>query len=334
MMREPEKKIMERDELMGGGSQIETLMLSRYNKELCKIINDHFSKEFIDQSFDKSIMDSAFNSLYDYVKHHRSQFNYLPESTVTSGMTVNLMSGLACEVAVLYLDKLIGFFYSMHKKCIKRIGKEGLNFVRLDRELLSFSVCDLLRARCSCTVEQITKVLHLLRTAPGVNIVRVKNRLDSGNRDFLINFTFDKCRLLCEVQVGLKDSADEKGSFVHHFSHFLYELRRSKYGPLSESTLIINNSIDIGTYFRQKTGARIGLKDILDFSPKFEGQKMTIEGYEKLKANLSFLCNNCLNSCSNRVLSPWKNLKLDEYLCGACVYQKLNASQRAIYALG
>lgn len=34
------------------------------------------------------------------------------------------------------------------------------------------------------------------------------------------------------------------------------------------------------------------------------------------------------------MLPPWKNLKQDEYLCGRCVYHKLNAQQRAIYALG
>lgn len=78
MLREPERNILERDEFTGSGTQIEALMLNRYNKELTSLITEHYPKEFHENSSDRSIMDSAFNSLHDYVKHHRSQFNYLP----------------------------------------------------------------------------------------------------------------------------------------------------------------------------------------------------------------------------------------------------------------
>jgi hypothetical protein len=38
----------------------------------------------------------------------------------------------------------------------------------------------------------------------------VKNRLETATRDFLINFAFKDCRLLCELQVGLKETEDTK----------------------------------------------------------------------------------------------------------------------------
>lgn len=142
-------------------------------------------------------MDSAFNSLHDYVLYHRPQFNYLPETTVSCGMTVNLMSALTCDIAVLYIEKLIGFFYEMHRLCMKKIGEQGLGILKLDRELLPFSVCDLLRARCSCTMEELQMVLANISKRKDVKVVRVKNRLDTGNRDFLINFTFGECKLIC-----------------------------------------------------------------------------------------------------------------------------------------
>lgn len=90
----------------------------------------------------------------------------------------------------------------------------------------------------------------------------------------------------------------------------------------------------MGAYFREKVGAKKSIRDILEFTPKFEDIRMMVEGYERQKLNFSFLCNNCLESCSNRILTPWKNTKEDAYLCGKCIYHKLDRHQRAIYALG
>lgn len=78
-------------------------------------------------------------------------------------MTVNLMSTLTCDIAVLYLGKLIGFFYAMHKLCIKKIGEQTLNFLKFDKELLPFTVSDLLRARCSCTIPELLEVIKQLQ---------------------------------------------------------------------------------------------------------------------------------------------------------------------------
>jgi hypothetical protein len=121
----------------------------------------------------------------------------------------------------------------MHQMSMEKVGAVGINFLKLSGELLPFSVCDLLRGRCSCTIAEMKQVFKNLQSNPDIKIVRVKNRLDTGNRDFMVNFTFGKCKLVCEVQVGLKDTADEKGSYQNHYNHFLYELRRSKFGPLS-----------------------------------------------------------------------------------------------------
>jgi hypothetical protein len=54
------------------------------------------------------------------------------------------------------------------------------------------------------------KVLKNLQEHPDIQLVRVKNRLETANRDFLINFAFKDCRLLCELQVGLKETEDTK----------------------------------------------------------------------------------------------------------------------------
>jgi hypothetical protein len=65
--------------------------------------------------------------------------------------------------------------------------------------------------------------------------------MNTGNQDFLVNVKMKDCGVLCEVQVGFKTKEDEKAKFLDHFNHFLYELARSEYGPLAESTMIASN---------------------------------------------------------------------------------------------
>jgi hypothetical protein len=62
--------------------------------------------------------------------------------------------------------------------------------------------------------------------------------------------------------------------------------------------------------------------------------KIEVPGYEMLGANFTFLCNNCLDNNSSRLLASWKRNNSYQYLCGKCVYDKLNQQEKAIYALG
>ena len=43
----------------------------------------------------------------------------------------------------------------------------------------------------------------LLDKNSNFKIIRVKNRLQTGNRDFLINMKFKNTPLICELQLGL-----------------------------------------------------------------------------------------------------------------------------------
>ena len=49
---------------------------------------------------------------------------------------------------------------------------------------------DLLRAKCNGTREQILKVYNNVKNNPKFKIIRVKNRLKTGNKDFLINLQY------------------------------------------------------------------------------------------------------------------------------------------------
>lgn len=64
-----------------------------------------------------------------------------------------------------------------------------------------------------------------------IKIVRVKDRLDSGTRDILINFIFDGI-CPCEMQLAIADQVSEKQKNFDKFNHFLYELKRACFGPI------------------------------------------------------------------------------------------------------
>lgn len=74
--------------------------------------------------------------------------------------------------------------------------------------------------------------------------MRVKNRLKTSNNDFLVNFKYKG--LTCECQLGFtvdKKEENKKAYYQNSFSHFLYEMARSKFSPLTE-IVIINNHLN------------------------------------------------------------------------------------------
>lgn len=77
-----------------------------------------------------------------------------------------------------------------------------------DLEFIRFSVSDLLRCKCSGTVSEVIEVMKRLQKHDQLTIVRIKDRLKTGNQDFLVNVKMKNCGVLCEIQVGFKSDAD------------------------------------------------------------------------------------------------------------------------------
>jgi len=103
---------------------------------------------------------------------------------------------------------------------------------------VTFKIGDILRCKCSSQEGEIRALYseverishqqpHLLR------IVRIKDRLEQGTRDILINLMYRDTTLV-EMQLAVKGS---KSKFIEQASklgHYLYELERSQFGPVSE----------------------------------------------------------------------------------------------------
>lgn len=68
-----------------------------------------------------------------------------------------------------------------------------------------------------------------------MKIFRVKNRLKQGTNDILINVLY-KEKFLCEVQLAVKSPKASKSKWIecsNMFNHYIYEVGRSLFGPLT-----------------------------------------------------------------------------------------------------
>lgn len=112
---------------------------------------------------------------------------------------------------------------------------------RARRKEFTFNIYDLLR----CKVKRNTaeEVVALFRRLEGTSktksgkrfeVIRVKNRFDTNNRDLLVNFRYGDV-LVGEAQLGVDTTNVSKEAKLNHgISHFIYELERSIFGPTLE----------------------------------------------------------------------------------------------------
>lgn len=156
---------------------------------------------------------------------------------------------------------------------------------------------DLLRSKCAGDKKQIRQVFDKLSKA--FTVVRVKNRLHTSNHDFLVNFSYKK--IMCEVQLGIveqKKEENHKQSCFGHFSHFLYELSRSKFSALTEAAIINNHLNPTIVYFREKISEKRTnpLRDrqlLNNISIKYENNRVFIADFEPRENTSPQFCNFC-----------------------------------------
>jgi len=78
--------------------------------------------------------------------------------------------------------------------------------------------------------------------------VRIKDRLNKGTRDILVNAQIKK-GLICEIQLAVTSNMDKKQELLDQYNHFLYELRRAKLGPITENASIWSALEQRATFF-------------------------------------------------------------------------------------
>ena len=119
--------------------------------------------------------------------------------------------------------------------------------------LVTFKVGDLLRAKYSCHQYEFVSILNLLYTIEQKNskflkIIKIKNRMFQKDNDILINLFF-KSKVICELQLSIFKQQKKKERLYGDFNHFIYELKRSNFGIISEISNIIAQHDPIVNYF-------------------------------------------------------------------------------------
>lgn len=79
----------------------------------------------------------------------------------------------------------------------------------------------------------------------------MKNRIDTSNRDFLVNVRLNGTPILCEIQLAIQGAGDRKQEDFNHFNHFLYELSRANYGPIAEAVMINSYLTEFVPFFKK-----------------------------------------------------------------------------------
>lgn len=65
-----------------------------------------------------------------------------------------------------------------------------------------------------------------------LKIIRIKNRLKLGTNDILVNVIY-KDKYLCEIQLGVNSAKSKFIQCSNLFSHYVYELGRTLFGPVT-----------------------------------------------------------------------------------------------------
>lgn len=104
--------------------------------------------------------------------------------------------------------------------------------------LMSFKIGDLMRCKCQSKETEILRIYKEIERISETNperlkIVRIKNRLMSGTNDILMNVLFNK-KVMCEIQLTIQNKSSAFTNCSSTFNHYLYELERSIFGPLTE----------------------------------------------------------------------------------------------------
>ena len=145
---------------------------------------------------------------------------------------------------ILYLNRIIHGLLTVSKKLYDEKLSTKARW-SAPPDLLTFKIGDLMRCKCSSKEREILKIFQEIQRRSDaqpkeIKIIRVKNRLKMGTRDILINILY-KDRFLCEIQLGVKSSTSKFIQNSNMFSHYIYELGRSLFGPVTELCSIWNN---------------------------------------------------------------------------------------------
>ena len=181
--------------------------------------------------------------------------------------------------------------------------------------LVSFSSSDLLRSKCSSSEDKITGLynyINLFSTyRPEIfRVVKIKDRLDSFNKDVLINVVYRET-IVIEIQLNI----NKESRFLQScdlLNHMIYALQRAKFGPMAELSDMWMRTDLRAPFYEQRIKQRHQDIPKEKCSHQFKRAEMEL--------NLPYKCDHCLQFI--RAAHPKRYLKCNEcrkVYCPQCV---------------
>ena len=124
-----------------------------------------------------------------------------------------------CQASSEYFIQSLNKLISLLIESVEEMKKAWLNkykfkdskyYEDLDISLITFKIGDLMRCKCVSNEAEIIRILKVVKQMSErcdtnlIKIIRVKDRLETGTRDILINFMFDGI-IPCEMQLAVDD---------------------------------------------------------------------------------------------------------------------------------
>ena len=81
--------------------------------------------------------------------------------------------------------------------------------------------------------------------------MRIKNRLEQGTKDVLLNLLFEE-KILIEIQLAIDTGKNKFMECSDKFNHFIYEVKRAEFGPISELCSIWMNKDLRADFFKER----------------------------------------------------------------------------------
>jgi hypothetical protein len=160
-------------------------------------------------------------------------------------------------------------------------------------------------------------------------IVRIKDRLNTGTRDILINATLGEGGLVCEIQLAVTSNIDKKQELLDQYNHFLYELKRAKLGSITENASIWSALEQRGTFFQSEVKKDRTNSTGQQAHPCISDFRIS-ENRKVSKFLRPIICASCKNffEIPKTCLSNIKCNNCKETYCGECHFAHLKVEER------
>ncbi len=157
-----------------------------------------------------------------------------------------------------------------------------------------------------------------------MKIIRIKNRLALGTNDILINVRFCNS-ITAEVQLKVNSSSSESNfsSCSFNFSHFIYELERSHFGPITEMCSIWMNLDQRASCYSKLVHQDNKLSknaNFLTFSCAKTSKQHNLDHMD----NTPFICSECKMTYAshNYIIPHLRCTKCQYWKCSLCIIKQ------------